>query len=272
MAALIRKKDVILGTPITPRTLLDTLQGYSFCISFAAGSRLNSQIDQIIDLVNSDPLGEAMLLIDNGAFTHWRKGGQMTEDYVEAFEAWASEIMGRCPRSIAVIPDVIDGTLDDNWNQIRWSCLPVERSMPVWHMHEPLSSLQAMIESGFLYIAIGSSGEYANARGEKWERRIQEAMDAIDDLCQPKSGYVRPYIHMMRAQSQHHLFPFASSDSSNVAVNHSRYKEQHGDQRARYLADRVSKRIDASGLVFFQFDFWQEAQIASGLYSNREII
>ena len=46
----------------------------------------------------------------------------------------------------------------------------------------------------------------------------------------------------MRAQAQAHLFDFDSSDSTNVAVNHCRYKKE-GDGHVARFAERVASKI-----------------------------
>jgi hypothetical protein len=50
---------------------------------------------------------------------------------------------------------------------------------------------------------------------------------------------------MMRAQSQAHLYPFDSSDSTNVAMNHGRYRAE-GEGHVARLAARASAKIEAS--------------------------
>lgn len=231
------KETVIFGTPITPEHLLDQLAGSSFCVSYAYRERLNGQLDRIIDLVGEDGL----LLVDNGAFTAWTRGRELDP---EGFETWAADILARCPQAVAVIPDVIGGTVEENMALVHECELPMERVMPVWHMHEPLDYLVHLVESGFFFIAIGSSGEYAKTGTPAWHARVREAFTAIDELC-AGGAYSRPHIHMMRAQAFGHLYDFDSTDSSNVAVNHHRYKHQGPGHLGRF-ADRIRSRILAT--------------------------
>lgn len=42
------------------------------------------------------------------------------------------------------------------------------------------------------------------------------------------------------------LCRFESADSTNVAVNHHRYRAEHGEGRARFLADRIRGQVDAA--------------------------
>src|SRR6266702_2556235 len=93
-------RHVIHGTPITPAKLLDQMAGESFCVSFADPR----QLEKIMELQN--PRG--MLLLDNGAFSHWKQGkGQI--DRVKLFD-WANDIQRESPVAVAVIPDVIEGS------------------------------------------------------------------------------------------------------------------------------------------------------------------
>ncbi|RBP13064.1 hypothetical protein DFR50_11233 [Roseiarcus fermentans] len=121
--------------------------------------------------------------------------------------------------------------------------LDYERAMPIWHMHESIDTLIHLCESPFNYLGFGSSGEFWKVGTGKWARRIDEAFAAIDRWeCESEGAYIRPRIHMMRAQSKAHLFPFDSSDSCNVAINHNRYRGEGGDwlrRRALFVDERV---------------------------------
>jgi hypothetical protein len=59
------------GTPITPRSALQSLAGRNFCVSFAAPA----------DIAECHRIGQSVML-DNGAFSVWRRG--LTVDW----EAW----------------------------------------------------------------------------------------------------------------------------------------------------------------------------------------
>lgn len=62
------------GTPITPRTVIDTLAGRCFCVSYAQPQQIKIAHD----------IGQSVLL-DNGAFTVWRQG--TTPDW-QGYYAW----------------------------------------------------------------------------------------------------------------------------------------------------------------------------------------
>src|SRR5690349_14235966 len=182
-------KLVIHGTPITPKHLLEQLAGASFCVSFAD----RRQAERCIELVGEGQI----LLLDNGAFTHWTRGGTMDEAYIERFEAWAADIMERCPQAVAVIPDVIDGTAGQDDELVATTMLDRDRCMPVWHMHEPIARFLHLCW-GWDYVAIGSSGEYARVGSPAWHARIAEMFAALDELEASGQGFRRPRLHMMR--------------------------------------------------------------------------
>lgn len=235
-------KTAIYGLPLNPAPLLNELAGASFCVSYGTRDRLGKQLDDAIRLVGQD----GVLLVDNGAFSMHKQGvSTRDEAYLEAYEAWAQAILARCPQAIAVIPDVIGGTVEENWDLVCTTQLDLERAMPIWHMHEPIEYLVHMLD-GFEYIGIGSSGEYWQVGTTNWDARIAEAFEAIDRWeREGNGGNVRPRIHMMRAQSQAHRFAFDSSDSCNVAMNHGRYKGE-GEGYVGRFADRVAAKIVAS--------------------------
>ena len=231
------QKTTVYGLPLNPTHLLNQLKGASFCVSFGTRDKLGKQLDQAIELVGED----GILLVDNGAYTHWKKGGTMTPDYIEAFEDWAEEILDRCPQAIAVIPDVIMGSVEQNGKLVEDTGLDLDRCMPIWHMHEPISYLIALCER-FSYVGFGSTADAPGS--DPWHARIKEAFAAID-AWEKETGEVRPRIHMMRAQAFAHLYPFDSSDSTNVAMNHKRQLKVSGSTVAQTAA-RVDAKIQKS--------------------------
>jgi hypothetical protein len=194
------------GTPITPRTAIAPLAGRSFCVSYAEPR----------DVGIAHEIGEGVML-DNGAFTHWKQGARSDWD---AFAEWARPWLDY-HTTWAVMPDVIDGHGMDNDLLITWLFKHhrdvYERSAPVWHMHESIERLKRLC---FAYrrVCIGSSGQYATVGDDRWHRRMEEAMNAV---C--GNGPAPTWLHMLRgldfAGSD---YPFASADSTNIAQNHVR--------------------------------------------------
>ena len=213
------------GLPITPKHLLEQLAGQSFCVSFAAPA----QLDRAIELV--DP--EGMLMLDNGAFSHWRAGrGQIDR---EAFFAWANAAQARCPVAVAVIPDIIGGSEEQNWleaaHAVRGELSQfTERLMFVWHMNDSIEQLVKACRL-FNFVAIGSCAEYDIQKNrDAYLARLKHASAAIDSVEQLHGR--RPWIHLMRANGViAEALRFDSSDSSNIARNHCRTRGNDGHVR-----------------------------------------
>lgn len=239
------EKTTIYGLPLNPMPLLDDLRGASFCVSYGTREKLGKQLDQAIDLVGHD----GILLVDNGAFSRWKAGGgAFSDDDIESFGAWANAILDRCPQAIAVLPDVIGGSEQQNAQLVLETMTMFDdndRVMPIWHMHESIGYLLYLCE-GFNYVGIGSSGDYAVVGTKAWHARMREAFAAIDQWEAESNGaYIRPRLHLMRAQSMAHLYPVDSSDSTNVAMNHNRQLEKSGETIVAF-AGRVDGKIQAS--------------------------
>src|SRR5262245_6269588 len=106
------KKIPIFGLPLNPLAALEELAGASFCVSFAN----KRNVEDAIRLVGAD----GMRMVDNGAFSIYRAGGKTYDAaMLEEFEAWAADILARCPHAVAVVPDVIGGTEEENLELIR---------------------------------------------------------------------------------------------------------------------------------------------------------
>jgi hypothetical protein len=180
-------------------------------------------------------------MLDNGAFSAWKAGGHepfMQQEYLDGYERWAKHVMARCPQAVGVVADTITGTTEQNRELYMSTALNRERAMVVFHMHEANEYLAELLGAGFGTVAIGSSGEYAKVGTPEWHARITEIMTIVDAAAD------RPRIHMMRAQSQHHRYDFDSSDSTNLAVNHCRYKHE-GAGYVRRFADRIHAKVSA---------------------------
>lgn len=229
------KKLPIFGTPITPAHLLGELAGESFCVSYA--TKRDAEVERIIGLVGQ------MLMLDNGAFSAWQKGGEepfLQQAYLDGYHAWCADVMARCPQAVPVVADTITGSTEMNRQLALSSPLPAERSMVVFHMHESDEYLEELLRGPWGYVAIGSSGQYAKPGTADWHCRMAAIM-AVIDRVEADTGS-RPHVHMMRAQAQHKGYAWDSSDSTNLAVNHCRYKGQ-GAGYVRRFADRIHATV-----------------------------
>lgn len=159
------------------------------------------------------------LVLDNGAFSTWRNGGNDNdqqwwskhwEGYYDFVGEWFSRI------EWFIIPDVIEGAEEENDALIEqvpaWL---MSKAVPVWHSDESIERFVRLCKR-FSRVAIGCCGPHRSIRSAAWKQRMTEAFSAIyveRDLNVKIHG-----LRMLdgRALSQ---FPFDSADSTNVAIN-----------------------------------------------------
>ena len=226
---------LIHGTPITPKALLEQLRGESFCVSYAYPEQLHDVGPMVPET--------GILLLDNGAYTAWKQGTEYDE---QGFWDWANAAQFRYPNAVAVIPDKITGTEEENLmmasRAIRGGLAAYpERTMFVWHTDESMAQLKKAAAL-FNFIAIGSCEEHdIQKHWPAFEARARKASAFIDGV-ELITGR-RPWVHVMRGLGKFHKFPrFDSADSTNIARNHCRTKGQPAHVRA--MADRIKNQID----------------------------
>ncbi|MDJ0894814.1 MAG: hypothetical protein QNJ92_06700 [Alphaproteobacteria bacterium] len=163
---------------------------------------------------------------DNGAFSAFTRERSFDK---AAFYSWLEPRLGH--PHWAVVPDVIDGSEDDqraliaSWPFDRWF------GAPVWHMGLSIDWLLELAE-WWPRLCFGSSGAYWQVGSEAWERRCDEAWNALERRS------LRPWVHMLRGLALcGDRWPFASADSVNVARN---FKDV-----PRACPERMARRIDS---------------------------
>lgn len=152
--------------------------------------------------------------LDNGAYPAWRAKSPITE--WSAFYAWADDLRMTPNCDWAIIPDIIDGTEEDNNKLIEEWPLPKYFGVPVWHMHESFSKLEKLVNE-WPRVAIGSSGEFATVGNRLWWCRMYDAMCyACDSLGRPKTK-----LHGLRMLNPKVFskLPLSSADSTNIGRN-----------------------------------------------------
>lgn len=203
------------GTPITPRNQLARMEGRHFCVSFARDD----------DLKICLRIGQSLML-DNGAFSVFTRDIPFDE---RGFYEWVEPILA--PPHWAVVPDVINGTVEQQIEMVdRW---PFRRDLgaPVWHMHEPIDHL-LMLADEWPRVCLGSSGQFWQIGTGAWCERMDQAFNALAIRHR-----VMPWIHGLRMLGQAGSeWPLASADSTNVAQN---WKRDTG------CAECKAARIDA---------------------------
>ncbi len=203
------------GTPLTPRLQLLRMAGKHFCVSFANPG----------DADWCQAHGQSVMW-DNGAFSLRDKTGPA--DWT-GFYKWVEPRLGH--PHWAVVPDVINGEVADNMSLIEQWPHDKTFSAVVWHMSEPIDHLLALSEIGFAKVCFGSSAQYWQVGSEAWERRCDEAFNALSNRG------LKPWVHMLRGLAMcGDRWPFASADSVNVARN---FKDSN------ICPERMARRIDA---------------------------
>lgn len=204
----------------------------------------------MVSFANPANLGVALeacqsIVLDNGAFTLWRKGGDVD---VDKYRDWILAVEGHPALDWYLIPDKIDGTEDENRALIEVWTIGRTQAVPIWHMHESLDWLYALVRR-FPTVALGSSGQWPTPGTDSWWRRMGEAMTAACD----SAG--RPYarLHGLRMLDPEIFtrLPLASADSCNAAMNSGSlsrfgsYLPPTAAQRAEVIAARIEAHNSA---------------------------
>lgn len=182
--------------------------------------------------------------LDNGAFSVWRKGGELD---VDGYIKWAGHWSKHPGFDFAVIPDSIDGGEAENDLLLReWDDdIP---GVPVWHLGESLGRLRRLCNC-FGRVALGSSGAWSTPGTPEWWWRISDAMRTITD----PTGRPICKLHGLRMLNPEIFsrIPLASADSTNAVMNSGSlsrfgiYKPPSTWQRAEVIAERIESHNSA---------------------------
>lgn len=152
--------------------------------------------------------------LDNGASTLWKALEGRRPEW-DDYYAWVDRWRHHPGFAFAIIPDVIDGTPEQNDELLAdWPFM--ECGVPVYHMHEPLERLVRLSVS-YQRIALGSSGPYRTPGSTAWWIRMYDMLHLLVD----DHGYPIVKLHGLRMLSPEIIktMPFASADSTTVARN-----------------------------------------------------
>lgn len=201
------------GLPITPVVMALDLAGRHVCISYA--TKIDSQVELCLSKMQS-------IMFDNGAFSSFRNGEALD---VEGFYKWIEPNLGH--PHWAVVPDVIDGTVEQQRELLKSWPFPKAFGAPVWHLGLPLDYLKELCDT-WPRICLGSSGQYWKIGDTSWRRRMAEAEEVICKLGNP------PWVHGLRMMHQAAKYGWiASVDSVNVSRNFKRNLEMPGQMALR---------------------------------------
>ena len=205
------------GTPISPRKAIETMGGKHFCVSYARPD----------DLKRCLKIGQSLML-DNGAFSAKTRGLPFDRD---GFYAWVEPLLVH--PHWAVVPDVIDGSEDEQRQMVKSWPFRKEMGIPVWHLGLSISYLIELCDA-WGRVCFGSAGEFWQIGTTKWCHRMDEAFNALVNAY----GRQIPWVHGMRMLGQSSgPWPLASADSTNVALHHAEHLE---------CAGCMAKRIDST--------------------------
>ena len=191
--------------------------------------------------------------VDCSAFSAWKSGNPIMD--WEPYYEWIAELHRYPQFDFAVIPDVIDGSEEENDALIEkwpWRNTAPHVGAPVWHMHESLERLERLALK-WPRICLGSSGEFATVGTQAWWNRMAEAMDVVCD----RDGRPVCKLHGLRMLNPEVFtrLPLASADSTNVAQNigidqkwKGTYMPVNKESRAQILRERIEQH---QGLTFW---------------------
>lgn len=229
------------GLPITPASAaVKVLSGRHAFISYAH----KEQFEIAAEVCQS-------FAIDNGAFSSWSSGKPTTK--WDEYYGWVDIIKHHPGFDFAVIPDIIDGSEQDNDMLVSECPLPKHLAAPVWHMHESADRLEKLSKE-FYRVCIGSSGEFSRVGSEQWWSKMHQAMKTV---CNSK-GHPRCRLHGLRMLNPKVFtqLPLSSADSTSVGRNIGIDKNWKGtfqppdkEWRALVLAARFESHNGASAYL-----------------------
>lgn len=209
------------GTPLTPREMLYRLAGKHLCVSFAEPR--DAEVAQHI---------AQSVLWDNGAFSLHTKGTEIDE---AGLYRWLEPRLGHPHRAVCL--DRIDGNADDQREMLKRWPFPRELSWPVWHLDKPLDYLIELAD-GWSGLCLGSAGAYWQIGTDKWQRRMDEAFNALS------RRRVMPWVHGLRMMGMGAgRWPLSSADSVNVARN---YAGQPSRDNPAQCPEMMARAIDST--------------------------
>ena len=220
------------GTPISPRAQLERMASRNFCVSFAAPQ----------DLKTCLRIGQSVML-DNGAFSVKTRGLPFD---LNGFYAWLEPVLAH--PHWAVVPDVIDGTVEQQKDMVSTWPYRREFGIPVWHLGLPIAYLIELCDD-WGRVCFGSAGEYWQIGTPAWCGRMDEAFNALVRAF----GSQLPWVHGLRMLGQSAgPWPLASADSTNVGRN---FKD------GIVCAECMAQRIDSINPP----SLWTERQLQEAL-------
>lgn len=176
---------------------------------------------------------------DNGAFSAWRSGNPVRS--WTPFYQWLMQHYHNEKLDFFIIPDVIDGSEEDNDRLIRE--LPSvfrDKAVPTWHLHESIDRLVELCQN-WPKVCFGSSGQYATIRTKLWHARMKESLTEI----YIKRG-LKTKIHGLRMLDGRVLgnYPLHTADSTNLACNIPKFEVKYPELTSAIREADYCKGLD----------------------------
>ena len=188
--------------------------------------------------------------LDNGAFTLWKRGGAIDWD---GYYAWVDEWRSHPGCDFAVVPDVIEGTEDENDALAAEWPFPKHQGAVVWHINESLARLKRLSRE-WPRVCIGSAGEWDVSMPRQF---LGRATQVIGGICDAR-GRPPCKLHGLRMLNPaiYTRLPLASADSTNVARNigidaawKGTYQPKSKETRAAILVERIESENSTGELT-----------------------
>lgn len=188
--------------------------------------------------------------LDNGAFSKWKAGKSVA--WAEYYE-WVDEWQHHPRFDFAVVPDVIEGSEEENDALAEQWPFDRYRAAVVWHTNESPERLERLAKE-WPRVAIGSSGEYDVNQPARVIERMYSVLPRIVD----SRGFPICMLHGLRMLNPKVFtkLPLKSADSTNVARNikidlkwNGGYAPATRETRADVLTERIENDVSADRLL-----------------------
>jgi len=148
-------------------------------------------------------------ILDNGAFSAWKRGEQIDWN---AYVRWVQELSIHPGYQFSILPDVINGTEEENDELLQQYELPC--GVPVFHQGETMDRIDRLAQT---YSTVAISSVEKVIPSITFDTWMSQVMEVLTD----KQGFPKVRIHGLRMLNPRIFtkYPFSSADSSMVGQN-----------------------------------------------------
>lgn len=172
-------------------------------LSYANRKKVSAEV--IFDICRS-------FILDNGAFTYWKNNEEPKWD---DFYCWVENYRFHPRFQWFLVPDIIGGSVEENNKQLVICPMPINITVPVFHVGEPLDRIMMIIEKGYHCIGIGTTPGFEL----KSAAFFNEMRKIFETVCNHE-GIPKIKVHGLRMLDPEIVreFPFSSCDSATSAM------------------------------------------------------